>query len=55
MELVSTLREENVRSPDEQHVAVAARWAQRPEVAACVSALWSTPVSQRSEDLGGSL
>lgn len=47
MELVSTLKEENIRSPDEQHVAVAARWAQRPEVAACISALWSTPVSQR--------
>ena len=47
MELVSIAKEENPRSSDEQHVAVAARWAQRPEVAACISALWSTPVSQR--------
>ena len=45
MELVSTA-EENALSPDGQHVAVAARWAQRPEVAACISALWSAPVSQ---------
>jgi hypothetical protein len=42
MELVSTV-EDDAQQSNEQHVAVAARWAQRPEVAACVSALWSTP------------
>ncbi|PVF94506.1 hypothetical protein CPB86DRAFT_833230 [Serendipita vermifera] len=39
-ELVST--KEGV-TQDEAHVAVAARWAQRPEVAACVSALYTIP------------
>jgi exocyst complex component 4 len=40
-ELVST--KEGV-TQDDAHVAVAARWAQRPEVAACVSALYTIPV-----------
>src|ERR1700761_8800669 len=31
-------------STDEAHVAVAARWAQKLEVAACVSALYALPV-----------
>lgn len=30
---------------DEARLAIAARWAQKPEVAACVSALYSSPVS----------
>lgn len=41
-ELVST---KDGASADEAHIAVAARWAQKLEVAACVSALYAIPVS----------
>lgn len=52
-ELVSTSTPSNMATPstpklggslEEAHVAVAARWAQKLEVAACVSALYSLPV-----------
>jgi hypothetical protein len=41
-ELVST---KDSVSADEAHVAIAAKWAQKLEVAACVSALYANPVS----------
>ena len=41
-ELVSTRESFSL---DEAYVAVAARWAQKLEVAACVSALYALPVS----------
>jgi exocyst complex component 4 len=51
-DLVSTSASSNMTTPstpklggsEETHVSVAARWAQKLEVAACVSALYSLPV-----------